>query len=1084
MGALNDNLIARRTANQLDQHFIVFFKERVFHGPPRWHDWTDAGPAARHYVDVCGPVPGDYHRDGGGGETDRDPILGREPGVARAIDTAHDSTPLFGPEPSFLTYCNKPDCRCREFWIEDENHNKSADPAEFTRRMKRHLKLMAENKGQPGQDEGTAAERSGLPTCAACGQLRVAAPVIQPKNCWIYVLTQAGAGATLEPIYAIQIGDNDQALGTLMRLHPGRGQPAVETFPGYLQMPHPMPDPENLLWHFFLSPCELGPQALDLLKRLPSLQGQYDRARSQAHGGGWGGTLQPWATTVVRKFSANQIRDGEEPIALINPFRRAGWIAHHDLGKILRAQQSLLGDADEQAKAFICSVLDQAVGPRGFDPTAERDPYHLVTRDLSHLAEARLVHSVGSHGPDAVRGWLNRYKQALDYLTGEVQGACSRLVAVLRYSLAHRVAELGCQEQHAASGVPVSPLTVGLVHWACVLRELACAPSGRAYLRYLALHPDNADRIPQANVLNGRDVVRGTAVFDRDRARGLLVALLAELLPVLVKSRSNPAQRLVETLNRIEIPARLLRVAAGTEEAAGTEGARAGEVAPDMVVGASGSVASLGSHVFEHALKHAGTVEDTEAAERGLRDVENVQMLCDLFSLFKGFKSFWEEEEEEATPAERIGSLRERVGAPAEAAKFLMEQTQRYVKASRVSESELQLLEHLEHVEEHGGMEALRVSQYELLISSRSVRVIRAMEMGVRVIEGPVSLVLGGMDLLKETREIAGADERGESAVAAGHYLAAIGAAGTCVTALAETYALLEGAEVAAWVGPVGWIAAAAAIGATVVIYYFSESDLQLFASHCFLGRQYGGNRQIPIGQRFSTPATEAWMGRMSWAQLRFQGNGGASRDRFQAQRLALLRLLSGFEMYYSHAGNLNGDAGYLCDIYPGLLTPTAVFEVVVFFYHDRDRGETEIYHARVTPNAEANGDGSGPIRFAVHRTGETVSRITINARPNFFNYAAGTGRQDYWYRIGVRLHLDGNDSRFVPVSPLEYPEHVEEGRAEAREADSSPWENGAGGEGGEEENGEKWLQFDTRTDLDFPIMGGRIQWRRASTEA
>ncbi len=189
--------------------------------------------------------------------------------------------------------------------------------------------------------------------------------------------------------------------------------------------------------------------------------------------------------------------------------------------------------------------------------------------------------------------------------------------------------------------------------------------------------------------------------------------------------------------------------------------------------------------------------------------------------------------------------------------------------------------------------------------------------------------------------------EAGDPGTAIGQGIQA--AAGVLVIAVAgaECADLLTGAAAASWTGPVGWIAAGLMLIGTVVIAVWSKNDMEQFAQHCFLGTAYG------VGD-WDKDTGETWMVGLPWPALRYARAGVESRDRWQRQRIALLRLISGFKVWIGPADPWGQDRvrfdGVGGIVHPTYLTDAACFHVRITIKSKGQSSPQSSYEARVWP--------------------------------------------------------------------------------------------------------------------------------------
>jgi len=109
------------------------------------------------------------------------------------------------------------------------------------------------------------------------------------------------------------------------------------------------------------------------------------------------------------------------------------------------------------------------------------NPPKWTDTDRWDVADETVPKPYGASGDNIADAWIKRYRDTLKYLSVETDKACARLVFTLRYSLAHRIVELACQE----AGDEPGHLSLALTHWTHVLREMAAADTGARFIAWL-----------------------------------------------------------------------------------------------------------------------------------------------------------------------------------------------------------------------------------------------------------------------------------------------------------------------------------------------------------------------------------------------------------------------------------------------------------------------------------------------------------------------------------------------------------------------------------------------------------------------
>ncbi len=962
----------RATSGQSVQHrlprFQVWFAERLYDGAPRWFN----GTWQEHVRRVDG---------------DREGTLDREPGVQARWREAHNRLLFYGQvsgrqsrdTTDYLLTCVNPSCSARTHGrITAENR----DMVNLLAPREKWGALKALAQGRP-QD---------LPeSCPTCGQGVYLLPAVPIRDKWIYVLKEEGgslhhycevfARAPVEGPEGVQFGGM-----VYTQMAEGRYvSEGAQPFEGYLNL---LPDPTQHPWHFFLSPVRLGPEALRLLLASPDHDRRLASAREGAlpEGIDWAtpAGLQPWATTVKRSF-ARAPRGRVEIIPLVDPFAWAAQLVDFDYLPILAAQQKLVRDADEQAKAFVAATLQQAIGRRmvSEDPPAWEE-------DSWDVADDTLPVPSGAEGSNIAEAWTRRYRAALEYLGEETNRAGLRLVMLLRYSLAHRIVEQACQE----GGDRL--LSLGLVHWAHVLRDLLGCQEGQRFIAWLTGDGGDADdplrpaaRIPIRNVREGEGI-RGPTEAARRVGDGILLTISTTLAPGTIARSRHPARDMGAQLGNINIPTQSL----GTSDLLAAR-----DLALDVSAGLIEHYQSILPEGPNYRLAHRRAGLNTWSERLTLYG--HVSQLEKALTLLIALKDYHKEGRTYETGYDRFARMRDYVETPIKVADFLARNTREVLKA-RMNPAQRDLVERLSQ-EGRRIVGALSTDEYELLVASRSVRAYQFLGTGARVLAGPVGLVLGGVEMVSQSMQTIDAWEASDPGAAVGHGIQAVAGVLVIAVAAAECAALLTGAAVASWAGPVGWIAAGFMLLGSVVLAVWSKNDLELFARHCFLGPAYGeGDWDDQTGK--------SWMAGQPWPALRYASGRRESPERWQRQRLALLRLIAGFKTYIGPSTYSGGI------VYPTYQEGGLAFEVKVDVMPQGQTSPRESYRAVVWPRAReyawlgpAPGSGSY-VSFSPAR-GDAVTSFTVQAEPR----RLGVRLVDYELR--VRLIIDPEHGLYLPAS-------------------------------------------------------------------
>jgi hypothetical protein len=982
----NSGLTAARTEKNIyDTKFHLEFVERLYDGSPRW--WNTG------WHEHINRVPGDD-----------DETLDREPGVRLLFDLAHDRSQYFVKMP-FLETCVNPICPLRSWKaqdfigsgsfaiVRDEDHMKAdqfPNAAARTAAMQavmRDVKTLAEGKMDELND-----------ACPQCGHKMPVFPVTTISNKWIYVLKETGQSLT--PYVAIYAQSANTGF-VYTRYKNGNFLSDGHAFDGRLVIDKI----ESHTWHFFLSPVKLGPHALELLSRVPQEDPKYAQRRQAIDPKKWNVSvipdLQPWSATVKRQFLPRQLKTPYEFIPLVDAFAWVAEIADFDYLPILGAQQKLIQDPDEQAKSFIASTLTQVIATK---KVSDNPPRWVEDGDKWHVRKVTVdVPPSFANSDNIAQAWVNRYQAALDYLTRETNFACTRLWFPVRFSLAHRIIEQACQENLEDAEF----LAHGLVHWAHILREMLVCQAGEAFTTWLASNPEAKDRIPQKNVLGGESLGPKSKVAG-EIGISLPLHVFMYLSPVVVAENGKPGVVLQEHLKKIGVNAT-------------TYGLKDALAIRDLALSISPAVidkyikslpqdldaSKIRKLTIAESMKdRIQTFTSTKAVEEGLT------LLVEISEYGKKEErtdSEWERNAYKDKPgvAEKV---KEKIETPKKIASFLGEQSHKLMKATWLSgEAETEIVEKLEKEGFGAGFKTLTAEQAEVYAASRSLATFRWVGMGMKILAGPVGIVLGGCEIAIQGGEMMKAARAGDPAAVVGHGLQAAAAALIVVVAGAELVSLFTGAAVAAWAGPVGWIAAGLMILGGIILAWCAKNDLQYYAQHCFLGTLYG--------QGEFKKTDKAWMGGWGWAHLRYESEFAEAKDRFQRQRLVLLRMLAGFTTWIGSTIPGPGPTTYCGGfIHLGFVPVGAYFEIEVDVTAKGKEHPKETFKLAVWPASgdyewrgkKPNWNGSNVILYG---DGSNTRTIVVNAVPNEIQASAMS------WDLRVHLHFDASRRNGLPVT-------------------------------------------------------------------
>jgi hypothetical protein len=963
----------RTELNTHDTQFHLKLVERIYPGSPRWFtdDWHDH----------CGSVSGD--------------TLGRfsrEPSVLKAVYAANMYVPgaasrqflktYYKPETPFLVACVNPDCA-----------NRFSDIVQTIKYGTPGGTTTYKQLGDKGErDDALKALATGdardfpRTPCPSCSKKKAAFGFSEIKNKWIYVLKDSGGSLT--PDQEIEIWDADNGV-IRYKFSGGRFADTVKNFDGQLILPNI----KDHTWHFFLSPVRLGPQALKLLQQAPKQDSQYAQKRDAQDPASWQVpvfpdlALQPWTTTVKRKFQSEQLKNGFEFIPLVDYFSWVAQIIEFDFLPILAAQQKLVQDSDEQDKAMIASTLSQVIGKE----RDENDPSRTKPDPYDVKEEAIPIPS-GYHGPggNVADAWVHRYQEAIEYLTKESNNACCRALFPVRFGFGHRVTEMACQENDSDS----APLALALTHWAHIFRDIAICPPGQAFLVWATKGKDAADRIPQKNILGAAGFRAGSKIA-AEIGKGLPLHILTYLTPAIISGNSNPAQLVNQHFQNFGVKTKV--------------------VTPKDIVSLSGEALELPAKFVEAYKK--GLPEELEpdqirtasgmaAFKEGMHSFPSLKQTFDLVSLLADLDE-WSKKEGESNDWSHFEQTKKKVGSSAKVAQYIAEKAQKLIKDGVEFRKGYSLLSDLKIEEDLADklMEGASVegAQAQIVSGSRSLNALKFLGQFKKLLSGPVCFVIGACDAMIKYHEMEEAWESGNMQKVGASALEMMGNVLLVEIAAAETVAWVFGIEALA-AGPVGWFAAALILAGSILGLFCEENPLQTFTKACFLGKEYKDPSKMPL-----------------WPAV--VPNPYSPRN----QRFALLRLLTAFTTRIGTAALRQeatadhpvGQTGFIAlgvggMIFPSFVPDGAYFEVKLDCAPaGGEPSEENGYTALVWPMYGRGGDyvwlGKQPLDESVEivRNGSQVTSIHVRAKPAIAGSVA--------YNFRVRLVFESSGKNALP---------------------------------------------------------------------
>lgn len=942
----------RHSKTTFDHGFELRFVERCYDACERWYN-DEVWP-------LIGVVAGDNHG-----------LLDREKRVKHTIIEAHDSATLYGPSSCYLLTCVNPTCGLRSWELvdfasgehtivtsEQEPSTESLDGLPTQQVIKEDIRaqLKAMARGSPDDLKFN---------CRECGGKQALFSLISVSDKWIYVLKEAGQ--SLDPVWQIYVESDEEGYAQAWR--GGRFSESSVPYNGKLILTRAL---LNETLHFFLSPVKLGPKALDMLRQSPQNQARYNGSVKQANPGLYRvpvmPNLQPWAATLKRRFNKRQFPTLYEFIPLVDPFGWASTAVEADYVPVLNAQRHLATDENEQAKLFVASTLAKAVSaPPSFDPSkagaGSGDPLK-----VKKVLAAGPAYKSASNVAEA---WVTRYGDVTEYLAKAVNYACCRVFFPALFAPGHRIVESACQEQMDDPEF----LQHGLLHWHMLLRDALACQAGKEFVKSLVRNDAVADRIPRANVLRSEGLKRNSK-YRQKFGIAVPAQILGSLIAVVIATESTPAKSVAEYLKN----------AAGESYFPGDDEIDGLKEAIDV------AAERLPKKFFKHFMEQveSGTlpVNKTDRWWRYQGAVKTLGALLTIWGLGVRWKKYVSSGGDSEGKWEHWDAWR---GAYIETPS---------VGAKLVADWRKEALEkRLKNFEFAGGGTVLKE---DAVAFDHAELGMKSAKRGLYILEGPIGLVTAVLDLVSETNLSIDASRAGDTGAAVGHGIEAAGALVALAPAVAYTAALFTSAEVAAWAGPVGWVASALMVTGALAVAFLSLSDLAIFAKHCFLGDEYGsGEVEEKTGKQ--------WMSDRGWGWLRYEeGSSAETEDRFLRQQAVLLRMFCQFEVMVGTMQFAGGDIRT-----NGWVPDGGIFQVEVTLRPTGKSDPSKTYRANILPSTQTcRWTGEMPadsdVRFNFSQTGKLES-IHVSAIPPF-------AKTDLDAVFRVKLQLDTSGKFTVPA--------------------------------------------------------------------
>jgi len=362
--SLSSSKNSTNESNKVDSANRVRITERLFADNPRWTKDKD-GDTYKKYVKKYG-------------SNIEDSGLEREPTLQNIIEKDHQIPKyLIDGETNCVRMCMSEGCRLsREMEALKKEELKPVDFADFQATAKYEVKKLSRS--------------------CKCGAPMYVFPIIDIADKWIYVLKEESKNSvelTLE-VHAVDernwhvlLMDSGKAkLPISERPFPQKETPSIKfatpmflsKYPGMFHTAGyvELDDIDKHLWHFFLSPVQLGPKALEKLVNAKKQKQEREKSfkklnsRKNKPEQGIDLSLQPWATTISMKFDSDSPETKYVP--LVDPFAYLAQLSTLDYRSAAKVFNALSTSEVEQMKSFIAGTLAGIASSRA--SFLDRDP--------------------------------------------------------------------------------------------------------------------------------------------------------------------------------------------------------------------------------------------------------------------------------------------------------------------------------------------------------------------------------------------------------------------------------------------------------------------------------------------------------------------------------------------------------------------------------------------------------------------------------------------------------------------------------------------------------------------------------------
>jgi hypothetical protein len=850
-------------------------------------------------------------------------LLGRERIVEQAFEFAHDSDSLVNRSGSdALETCVNPECDIRTQSFNNWRRN----------------------------------DLRGRFKCPGCNQDTLRYVTTRLVNKWVYILKKKNE-EELEPFWEIEYDKQEQIpISKVYLSEKGEFSKQRKRYPREIQLPKL----EKSEWHFFLSPVRLKKKSLKLLcqslkednkafqkgqKAKPNKAGvEYDRNR------------QPWASTCMRKFPAAKWhpnmprRQTKECIPLVDAFSWAAEIADFDFAPILSAQTIMSSNKVEGTKAYIASMLNNTLG--------KDDPQNIT----SSLKSASLP-----------KNWLKKYEKTMTYLAEETNKACSRLVFLLRYSIAHRIIELACQEAEDKD----DSLAFALTHWVHVLNFMPASSVGMRFMVWLTNGEKDqgvlgaGERVPYKNVIQGMGIRGDTHISQK--YQGLPLVLLTQISAGIFATKSRPAVRMQKCLSNINLKFDVQTVSGGKEVLT----LSTVQDTKNLVLDVSGKLLTnyLDKMPDADLFKSSNKMFGLSNIQTRLKQFESIKEVESLFSVFAALKTINKDRSKFGGVYDYHKDSIDTVKAARTAAEFVANSTKK-LWAMGMTKTERELIEELEK-KGSKAIAKMATKEYDALIGSRTGKMAKYAGKFTKVLSGPGAIVIGGLELISTSDKMISKWDHDEPGEAVGLGLQAAGSILFIAVGAASTVTWITGAAVVAWAGPVGWVVAALMLAGAIIESLFADdktkTKLQGVVEDTFLGKDFD------------------------------------QRPRYLRQQLSLMRYFSEFTVTINKVDGNNGGVVRL-----GYVLPSMVFHIEIDIIANSK--VSDLIRLEYIPFSDSVKPLKGSASIEPYSSNRPGSRfIVLGNRDNC------AGFQDLKFEMRVRLDLIGDKQHFLPFLPKKW---------------------------------------------------------------